>query len=346
MMKIDFKPGKRAKNTPEGWRMKNIYDSAAQLVGNTPLVRLHNLEQREGLAARLLVKLEGCNPGGSAKDRVAISMLDEAERAGRLHPGDIVVEPTSGNTGVGLCMACAMRGYRAKIADARFHERRAPRPDAGLWGRAGAYPGAKGMAGAIEAAGEIAKKRARFGGPVFQPGKPAAHYAGTGPEIWRDTCGEVAAFVAGRGHRRHHHRRGPLFEREKQRRIHCRRGTGRFPRVKRRQAGRTPFRALARVCPPCWTLAFTTRCCAWKHSRPLPPRSLCAARGAAGGHLVRRGAVGGHAACPQAASSAIKLWWPLPDTGERLLHRPVCAGNEARRCRCDPNTTQRRPAGV
>ncbi len=73
-------------------------------------MRLHNLERREGLAARLLAKLEGCNPGGSAKDRVAVSMLDEAERAGRLHPGDTVVEPTSGNTGVGLCMACAMRG--------------------------------------------------------------------------------------------------------------------------------------------------------------------------------------------------------------------------------------------
>ena len=139
--------------------MKNIYDSAAQLVSNTPLVRLHNLEQREGLAARLLVKLEGCNPGGSAKDRVAISMLDEAERAGRLHPGDTVVEPTSGNTGVGLCMA-----------------------------------------GAIEAAGEIAKKEGAFlAGQFSNPANPAAHYAGTGPEIWRDTCGEVAAFVAGVG---------------------------------------------------------------------------------------------------------------------------------------------------
>ena len=180
--------------------MKNIYDSAAQLVGNTPLVRLHNLEQREGLAARLLVKLEGCNPGGSAKDRVAISMLDEAERAGRLHPGDTVVEPTSGNTGVGLCMACAMRGYRAKIVmpDSMSAERRA------LMLAYGAElvltPGAKGMAGAIEAAGEIAKKEGAFlAGQFSNPANPAAHYAGTGPEIWRDTCGEVAAFVAGVG---------------------------------------------------------------------------------------------------------------------------------------------------
>ena len=87
------------------------------------------------------------NPAGSAKDRVAISMLDEAERAGRLHPGDTVVEPTSGNTGVGLCMACAMRGLPGEDCDARFHERRAPRPDAGLWGRAGAYPRRKGHGG-------------------------------------------------------------------------------------------------------------------------------------------------------------------------------------------------------
>ena len=142
--------------------MKNIYDSAAQLVGNTPLVRLHNLEQREGLAARLLVKLEGCNPGGSAKDRVAISMLDEAERAGRLHPGDTVVEPTSGNTGVGLCMACAMRGYRAKIVmpDSMSAERRA------LMLAYGAElvltPGAKGMAAPLRRPGKLPKKRARF----------------------------------------------------------------------------------------------------------------------------------------------------------------------------------------
>ena len=180
--------------------MKNIYDSAAQLVGNTPLVRLHNLERREGLAARLLAKLEGCNPGGSAKDRVAVSMLDEAERAGRLHPGDTVVEPTSGNTGVGLCMACAMRGYKAKIVmpDSMSAERRA------LMLAYGAElvltPGAKGMAGAIEAAGAIAEKEGAFlAGQFSNPANPAAHYAGTGPEIWRDTCGEVAAFVAGVG---------------------------------------------------------------------------------------------------------------------------------------------------
>ena len=180
--------------------MKNIYDSAAQLVGNTPLVRLHNLERREGLAARLLAKLEGCNPGGSAKDRVAVSMLDEAERAGRLHPGDTVVEPTSGNTGVGLCMACAMRGYKAKIVmpDSMSAERRA------LMLAYGAElvltPGAKGMAGAIEAAGAIAEKEGAFlAGQFSNPANPAAHYAGTGPDIWRDTCGEVAAFVAGVG---------------------------------------------------------------------------------------------------------------------------------------------------
>ena len=180
--------------------MKNIYESAAQLVGNTPLVRLHNMEQREGIAARLLVKLEGCNPGGSAKDRVALAMLNEAERSGRLRPGDTVVEPTSGNTGVGLCMACAMRGYKAKIVmpDSMSVERRT------LMAAYGAElvltPGAKGMSGAIEMAEKIAKQEGAFlAGQFTNPANPAAHYAGTGPEIWRDTCGEVAAFVAGVG---------------------------------------------------------------------------------------------------------------------------------------------------
>ncbi len=180
--------------------MKNIYESAAQLVGNTPLVRLHNMEQREGITARLLVKLEGCNPGGSAKDRVALAMLNEAERSGRLRPGDTVVEPTSGNTGVGLCMACAMRGYKAKIVmpDSMSVERRT------LMAAYGAElvltPGAKGMSGAIEMAEKIAKQEGAFlAGQFTNPANPAAHYAGTGPEIWRDTCGEVAAFVAGVG---------------------------------------------------------------------------------------------------------------------------------------------------
>lgn len=173
-----------------------IANTLPELIGNTPLLRL----ERFAPGAGVLAKLESFNPLSSAKDRAGLYMILDAEERGLLQPGAVIVEPTSGNTGVGLCMACAMRGYRAKIVmpDSMSVERRA------LMLAYGAElvltPGAKGMAGAIEAAGEIAKKEGAFlAGQFSNPANPAAHYAGTGPEIWRDTCGEVAAFVAGVG---------------------------------------------------------------------------------------------------------------------------------------------------
>ena len=181
--------------------MANIYASAQQLIGNTPLLELRGIARAEGLKARLLAKLEGCNPGGSVKDRVALAMILDAERRGFLKPGSVIIEPTSGNTGIGLAWVAAARGYQAVIVmpDSMSVERRL------LIGAYGAEvvltPGAEGMQGAIDKASELAGSipgsflPAQFDNPA----NPAAHYASTGPEIWRDTDGQVDIFVAGVG---------------------------------------------------------------------------------------------------------------------------------------------------
>ena len=183
--------------------MAAIYTSIDQLIGHTPLVELSNIERTDGLKARVLVKLESKNPAGSAKDRVARSMLDEAEAAGRIRPHDgyTIIEPTSGNTGVGLAALAAARGYRAIIVmpDTMSIERQK------LMLAYGAElvltPGARGMAGAIERADELAKATPKsiVAGQFVNPANPAAHYATTGPEIWEDTDGAVDIFVAGIG---------------------------------------------------------------------------------------------------------------------------------------------------
>ena len=183
--------------------MAAIYTSIDQLIGRTPLVELSNIERTDGLKARVLVKLESKNPAGSAKDRVARSMLDEAETAGRIRPHDgyTIIEPTSGNTGVGLAALAAARGYRAIIVmpDTMSIERQK------LMLAYGAElvltPGARGMAGAIERADELAKATPKsiVAGQFVNPANPAAHYATTGPEIWEDTDGAVDIFVAGIG---------------------------------------------------------------------------------------------------------------------------------------------------
>ena len=181
--------------------MSNIYTSAAQLIGHTPLLELCNFEKKDALAARLLVKLESRNPAGSAKDRVALAMIEDAEKSGRLNPGGTVIEPTSGNTGIGLASVTAARGYRAIIVmpDSMSRERQL------LMKAFGAElvltPGAEGMTGAIAKAEELNRTipGSIIAGQFENPANPAAHYRTTGPEIWDDTDGIVDIFVAGIG---------------------------------------------------------------------------------------------------------------------------------------------------
>ena len=181
--------------------MSKIYTSADQLIGHTPLLELCRLEQSLDLRARLLVKLESFNPAGSVKDRVAKAMLDEAEAAGRLGPGAVIIEPTSGNTGIGLASVAAARGYRVIIVmpDTMSAERRA------LMKAYGAElvltPGVGGMAAAIAKADELAAgiPGAMVAGQFVNPANPAAHEATTGPELWQDTDGQLDVFVAGVG---------------------------------------------------------------------------------------------------------------------------------------------------
>jgi len=181
--------------------MANIYTSAAQLIGGTPLLELTNIEKKFGLNARLLAKLESFNPAGSAKDRVAYEMIRDAEERGRLKPGSVIIEPTSGNTGIGLACVAVPRGYRVIIVmpDSMSVERQKTMKAYGA--ELVLTPGALGMAGAIAKAEELAKELPdsfipdQFGNPA----NAAAHRKTTGPEIWRDTDGEVDIFVAGVG---------------------------------------------------------------------------------------------------------------------------------------------------
>lgn len=178
-----------------------IYESMAELIGNTPLLHLGGYEQRHGLGARLLGKVEFFNPAGSVKDRVAREMLDAAERAGKIGPGAVIIEPTSGNTGIGLAAIAATRGMRAIIVmpDSMSVERQ--RLMKAFGAEVVLTPGAKGMAGAIERAGELAAETSGSFIPsqFSNPDNPAAHYKTTGPEIWRDTEGAVDILVAGVG---------------------------------------------------------------------------------------------------------------------------------------------------
>ena len=181
--------------------MSNIYTSVAQLIGGTPLLELTNIAKNDGLKARVLVKLEGCNPAGSAKDRVALSMILDAEEKGILKPGSVIIEPTSGNTGIGLCSVAAARGYKCIIVmpDSMSMERRLLMTAFG--GELVLTPGAGGMSAAIARAEELAKEipGSWIAGQFVNPSNPKAHYLTTGPEIWEDTDGNVDFFVAGIG---------------------------------------------------------------------------------------------------------------------------------------------------
>ena len=181
--------------------MSNIYTSADQLIGKTPLLELTHIEQDAGLNARLLVKLEYFNPAGSVKDRIAKAMLDEAEASGRLKPGSTIIEPTSGNTGIGLASVAAARGYRLIITmpETMSVERRQLMRAYGT--ELVLTEEAKGMKGAIAKAEELAQEISDsfIPGQFVNPANPAAHRSTTGPEIWADTGGEVDIFVAGVG---------------------------------------------------------------------------------------------------------------------------------------------------
>ena len=179
----------------------NVYTSVDQMIGGTPLLELKNLEKQLGLKAKLMAKLEYLNPAGSAKDRIARAMIDAAEREGKLVPGSVIIEPTSGNTGIGLASVAAARGYRVIIVmpETMSMERRM------LMKAFGAElvltPGAKGMTGSIEKAEELAASTPKsfIPGQFVNPVNAQAHYETTGPEIWDDTDGTVDVFVAGVG---------------------------------------------------------------------------------------------------------------------------------------------------
>ena len=181
--------------------MSHIYTSADQLTGHTPLLELTHLEREEGLEARLLAKLEYLNPAGSVKDRVAKAMIEDAEARGALKPGAVIIEPTSGNTGIGLASVAAARGYRIIIVmpETMSVERRQIMRAYGA--ELVLTDGAKGMAGAIAKAEELARETpgSFIPGQFVNPANAKAHYDTTGPEIWQDTDGQVDVFVAGVG---------------------------------------------------------------------------------------------------------------------------------------------------
>ncbi len=181
--------------------MSKVYTSAAQLIGNTPLLELTNIEKKYDLKAKIVAKLEYFNPAGSVKDRIAKAMIEDAEAKGALKPGATIIEPTSGNTGIGLASVAAAKGYRLIITmpETMSVERRQIMKAYGA--ELVLTEGAKGMKGAIAKAEELSKEieNSFIPGQFVNPANPAAHKATTGPEIWEDTDGEVDIFVAGVG---------------------------------------------------------------------------------------------------------------------------------------------------
>lgn len=178
-----------------------VYQSVTELIGRTPLLEVKNIEGEKGLKAKVLVKLEYFNPAGSVKDRAALNMIEDAERTGRIREGATIIEPTSGNTGIGLASVAAARGYKAVFVmpETMSIERR--KLLLGYGAQIVLTEGAKGMKGAIEKAAELEKEipNAVVLGQFVNEANPKAHYRTTGPEIWEDTEGTVDVFVAGAG---------------------------------------------------------------------------------------------------------------------------------------------------
>ncbi|MBQ4167963.1 MAG: cysteine synthase A [Clostridia bacterium] len=181
--------------------MARIFSSVEELIGRTPMIELKRIEEAEGLSARLLAKLEKYNPGGSVKDRVALNMIKEAEDAGLLKKGSVIIEPTSGNTGIGLALAASLRGYRTVIVMPETMSLERRRMLAAYGAEIVLTEGSRGMSGAIEKAEELAEsiKGSFIPSQFDNPANPRAHEKTTGPEIWDDTEGKVDIFVAGVG---------------------------------------------------------------------------------------------------------------------------------------------------
>ena len=181
--------------------MGRIVTSVEQLIGNTPLLELTHIQKKDALHARILAKLEGMNPAGSAKDRVAMQMLDDAERRGLIGPGSVIIEPTSGNTGIGLCAVAASRGYRVLIVMPETMSRERMQLMRAYGAELVLTEGALGMKGAIDRAQALARQMpgAFIPGQFDNPANPQAHYETTGPEIERDADGRIDFFVAGVG---------------------------------------------------------------------------------------------------------------------------------------------------
>ena len=181
--------------------MAKIFDRVTDLIGGTPLVAFDRIAQAYGAKARILVKLECMNPAGSAKDRAALSMIEDAERSGKLKPGATIIEPTSGNTGIGLASVAAPRGYHVILVMPETMSLERRRLIAAYGAEIVLTPGKLGMQGAVDKANELNREipGSIIAGQFVNPANPAAHYKSTGPEIWRDTDGSVDAFVAGIG---------------------------------------------------------------------------------------------------------------------------------------------------
>lgn len=181
--------------------MAKIFDRVTDLIGGTPLVAFDRIAQAYGAKARILAKLECMNPAGSAKDRAALSMIEDAERSGKLKPGATIIEPTSGNTGIGLASVAAPRGYHVILVMPETMSLERRRLIAAYGTEIVLTPGKLGMQGAVDKANELNREipGSIIAGQFVNPANPAAHYKSTGPEIWRDTDGNVDVFVAGIG---------------------------------------------------------------------------------------------------------------------------------------------------
>lgn len=181
--------------------MSRIYQSLTSLIGNTPLLEVRHIEQSEALKARVLVKIESFNPGGSVKDRIALSMMETAEEAGLLKPGAVIIEPTSGNTGIGLAWVASVKGYRLILTMPETMSLERQKLLKALGATLVLTPGSEGMAGAVRRADELKKEHP--GSIILQqfenPANPSVHIRTTAEEIWRDTDGQVDIFVAGVG---------------------------------------------------------------------------------------------------------------------------------------------------